>query len=138
MKELLNPYQKQSLQIALQMFEENLRRLQEVLQGKYTSGILYRHRMDCSPEKKAALERMAQDGLNEVAELAARFDLPVNEVDPLKSLNGVMSVSWTNLIDAGSDRLIRYGEVDGRLSNELDPAINQLAGLALEIARLLE
>ena len=138
MSDLLNPYQKQSLTITLQMFEENLRRIQDVLQGNLPDGILYRYKLDCTHAKKAALEHLVQNGLELVAELAQRFELNPSEVDPLRSLNGTMSVSWANLIDTRSDKLARFGEVDDRLSGQLDPDVHRLASLALQIARMLE
>lgn len=137
MSDYLNPYQKQSLQITLQMLEENLRQLQALLPGASQEGILYHYQAAYPAGRREELHALILAGLEEIAALAERFSLPRTQLDPLKSIGGAMSVAWANLIDSGSGKLARFGPVDPALPEHLDPALDRLAGLTLQLSRLL-
>jgi hypothetical protein len=49
----------------------------------------------------------------------------------------ISSVSWANLMDTRAQKLARFGEVDPRLSQELNPDVERLAYLAFSLANLM-
>ncbi len=137
MAELLNGPQHSSLAIMLRMFEEELRQADARLQSPPDGGTLYRRVLRLSPETQAAARRKIVTALALIAELAQEFGLDQQEQDVAAMIAGAMSLSWASLCDMRSDKLKRYGDVDPRLRQALDPRVEQLADLALSLASML-
>jgi len=57
MKDLLNPYQWNSLRITLRTFEEDLRRAQEWLDGKEEHGTLYQSKLVLHADSRKKAQR---------------------------------------------------------------------------------
>lgn len=136
MPPLLNVAQHAALAVVLCYLEQSLRQAETWLQGQQTTGILYRTSVQLSAERRAAVSARIAEALEGIARLAERFSLqPVDE--PLENkIASEMSINWANLVDTRSDKLGRYGSVDPKLQELLDPEIEHLAQLALEIASL--
>ena len=136
MPPLLNTAQHAALAIALCYLEQSLRQAEMWLQGRQITGILYRTSLRLSAERRAAILACIAEALEGVSRLAERFNLrPVDE--PLENkIAAEMSINWANLIDTRSDKLRRYGPVDPKLQELLDPDMEHLAQLALAIASL--
>lgn len=136
MPPLLNVAQHAALAVVLCHFEQSLRQAEMWLQGQQTSGIPYRTSLRLSAERRATMSARITEALEGIAHLTERFGLrPVDELLENK-IASEMSINWANLIDTRSDKLRRYGSVDPGLHELLDPAIEHLAQLALEIASL--
>ena len=71
-----------------------------------------------------------------IANLAQEISLEQEVEDPAGLIRGEFSVSWANLIDTQSRKLKRYGDVNPEAKNVLDPAIQKLAQLAMELASI--
>ncbi len=138
MKELLNAYQLNALQLTLRSFEEYLRQADEWLSGKTEQSILYHRRLQLSSDRQKAAKRQIAKALKDIAHLASKLELQPLEEDPASLIRGQLMVSWANLVDARSTKLKRYGEIDPRSAIELDPALESLARSAMEIAQLFE
>lgn len=138
MKELLNAYQLNAVMLALRSFEENLRQADAWLQGKEDIGILYQHKLRLSNGKREAARKQIAEALTQIAELAHRLDLQAIEENRAGLIRGQLTVSWANLIDRRSQKLSRFGEVDPGLAEVLDPDIDRLAQMALDLAMLFE
>ena len=136
MKDLLNAYQWNSVMLALRSFEETLRQADAWLEGKEEYGILYQHRLNLSNGKRNAAQKQIAEALEQIAELARRLDLQAVEEDPDGLIHGKLTVSWANLIDTRSQKLRRFGEVDPGLAEVLDPDIDRLVQLAIDLAML--
>lgn len=135
MSDMLNIPQRSSVAIALRAFEKALRRADAALQGPAEEqGILYRRTMRLPMEKRPAIRQQIALALTEIAEVAQQLGLAVQE-DPLESdIAAELSLDWAGLCDVRSAKLKRYGAVDVRLAEALDPHIERLADLALAIA----
>ena len=137
MTDLLNEPQRSSLAVVLRMFEEELRQADAWLDGSLDEGTLYRRVLHLPPETRAAAREKIAIALAQIAELAQAFGLEPQEQDLAATIAAAMSLSWASLCDTRSDKLRRYGDVDPRLEQALDPHVEGLADLALSLASLL-
>jgi len=138
MNDLLNPDQLRSVTITLRMFEEDLLDVQAWLHGAETNGILSKRKLTLSPESRLAAQERINAALEQIAVLAREIVLEAEVDSPDNLIRSKMSVNWANLFDTQSTKLKRFGEVDPRLESVLDPAIEKLAQLALELATIFD
>ena len=131
MKDMLNEAQYTSLAIVLRQLEDNLHQADAWLQGAEDNGILYRRKLRLPPERRAAARQVIAVALNQIAELAREFNLAQVDDNPAAIVIAEMSERWANLCDTRSDKLKRYGGVDPRLSQALDPSLDRLVELTL-------
>ena len=137
MKDLLNPYQKNSLRVSLLTFEENLRQVQEWLDGREENGILYRRKLTVSEEKRKQAGQMIEMALNLIRKLSNTFRLETVSESAASMLGGGLTITWANLIDTQAGKLRRYGKVHPELAGMLDSDIQNLAGIALKLSSIL-
>lgn len=133
MKDMLNEAQFTSLAIVLRLLEDDLRQADAWLQGAEETGILYRRKLRLSPERRAVARQVIAAALNQIAQLAREFNLAQIDDNPAATIVADMSVRWADLCDARSDKLIRFGDVDPRLSQVLDPSLDRLIELTLAL-----
>jgi hypothetical protein len=138
MSDLLNIYQLNSLILTLRSFEENLRKADAWLSGKEEVGILYQRKLKLSVRKQKAARKQIAAALEQIADLVDKLGLKSVDEDPAGLIRGELTESWANLVDALSIKLVRFGEVDPRLSDVLDLSIDRLARAALDIAILFK
>jgi len=136
MNDLLNYNQRRSVTIVLRNFEEHLRMTSAWLDGAEENGILYRRKLNLSPVQRQVAQQRVDTALETIASLAQKIGLEPEVEDPAGLIRGEMNVSWANLIDTQSRKLKRYGDVDPELKSVLDPAIQRLAQLAMELASI--
>jgi hypothetical protein len=120
------------------MFEEDLLYAQAWLLGAEINGILYRRKLILSPEGRLAAQERINAALEQIAALAREIGLEAEVDSPANLIRSKMSVNWANLLDTQSAKLKRFGEVDPGLESVLDPAVGQLAQLALELAAVFD
>ncbi|MCA2001756.1 MAG: hypothetical protein LDL51_07825 [Chloroflexi bacterium] len=136
-KVLLNSYQKNSLQITLRMFEENLRNALEWLDGREEDGVLYSRTLILSEDGREQARRYIQDALGVIEKLSRQFDLRKESNDAASMLRGELEVSWANLLDTRSKKLGRYGKVHPELLSALDSDIQKLAEIAQRLSAVI-
>ena len=134
MKDLLNPYQWNSLRITLRAFEQNLRRAQEWLDGKEEHGTLYQSKLVLRADSRKKAQREINSALDQIAELSRLFEMSRENTNPASLIRGEMSVSWADLHDSRTHKLGRYGKVHPELSNVLDSQVQQLAEIAQNLS----
>jgi len=137
MNDLLNPAQRTSVTIVLRNFEESLRQAEAWLQGAEANGILYRRKLDLKPAQRQAAQQRVTAALEIIATLAQAIGLEQEAEDAVGLIRGEMSISWANLTDTQSRKIKRYGDINPELESILDPAIQQLAQLAMELASII-
>ena len=136
MKDLLNPYQWNSLRITLLIFEENLRRAQSWLDGKEEAGTLYQRKLTLPTERGKLAEQQIKAALNQIAELSRLFDLQKEIENSASQVSAEMTVSWANLLDSRAGKLARYGDVHPELPSLLDRDIQHLAEIARNLSAI--
>ena len=138
MNELLNAQQQSSLRSTLQSFERNLREAQSWLAGAKEDGILYTAEVQIPEERRRQVNRDITTALDQIRSLSRSFELEKKEEDPLSLIRSEMVISWANLLDSRSAKLVRYGNVSAGLAERLDPAVSELAETALYLSKIFE
>jgi len=138
MENLLNLYQRGSVEISLRRFEKSLRNALSILDGEDASGFLFTRRIDISEEKRGKAREMINFALDQIREMKELFAFHAEEQDLARQIAGDMSISWESLMDIRAKKLKRYGEVHPQLAEILDPQVKSLSSAALKIAALFE
>lgn len=137
MKDLLNPYQKNSIRITLQMFEESLRHSLEWLDGYEEDGILYSRKLNLPEENRKQARQEIRVVLDMIENLSHKFDLQKESSNSAFMLRGELTISWANLYDVRASKLKRFGDVHPELASILDSDIQKLAGIAMHLSTIL-
>jgi hypothetical protein len=119
------------------MFEENLRHTQEWLDGREEHGILYHRKLEMSEVKRRQAEHVIKTALDLIEKLSAKFELESESQSAAASMQGELTINWANLIDTQAGKLRRYGKVHPELGGTLDPDIQKLARIALQLSAIL-
>lgn len=133
MDDLLNESQRRKLTSRLLLLEKQLRQVDAWLQITEEPGLLYRRSLRLSPERRAAARQCVAAALEQIGELAARFNLARQEENLATTINAMMRLDWCNLGEAYADKLKGCGPVDPRLEPMLDPHLDRLARLVLSL-----
>lgn len=129
----LNRHQERALAVALRLLEERLAEIDSLME-RGEEGVLYRRPVArLSTEQRARMEQLMAELRATIGSLAATFRLPRDEQDPVRRIAGLLSVTWEQLGEIDSRRLGAYGSVDPGLGETLDPAMQHLAQLVLEL-----
>ena len=129
----LNPNQQNYLYASLRNFEKALRLADQLLAQGDERGILYYQKSNLD----SALRQSARDkislALEELAKLANQLGIEPREENSDQVIMAQMSASWSDLVDSQSGRLKGYGQLDPQAAAQIDPAVNRLAQLAVEL-----
>jgi len=136
MDSLLNIAQHRSLEIGLRIVETHLLQARAWLASEPELGTLQQRRVNLSPARRAAILELISVAQGEIDRLAAQFTLASVEQDFAAVFAAEMSTDWATLCDLRAAKLRRYGEVDRRLQDELDPGIQRLIELVTSLASL--
>lgn len=134
---MLNKDQKRGLTIALRIMEENIRDIEQVFNSDNYNGILYDTKCNMDEGVKKEILKRVLLMKDRIKVLSERFDLEKEQRDQAKGIFGKMSSCWSILEDVRAKRLKRYGVVSSRLEGILDPHLNGIIDLILDIERLL-
>ncbi|MCL4875150.1 MAG: hypothetical protein KJ064_00755 [Anaerolineae bacterium] len=134
---LLNPHQRLSLAITLRQVEKTLRGILNDLATE-EQGILYQSRITLPEDKRLQVKLRVEKALQQIAQLAERFELPRAVYDNTATLRGPLALLRSDLHDVHARKLNRYGDVNPILEAELDPPVDNLIEILQEITRLAE
>ncbi len=137
MADLLNTPQRNSLTNVLRMLEERLRQAQAWLPGVDETGWLYHRSLRLSPEQQELAARIIAMALDEIAQVSREFDLQPAQDDLAAVISAGMSLMWADLVDTRSDKMNRFGVVDPRLAQQLDPHLDRLIEMVLVLSSLV-
>ena len=131
---LLNENQRRSLSIMLRRVELAAWQLEEQLTREDTPQlVLTRFIHPPDARQKAALVHLARNVRQEVAELASNLHLEATESDLLRTIMSEFSLLWSDLEDSRPRKLKRYGAINPRAYEVLNPPIGRLIELMLAI-----
>jgi hypothetical protein len=136
MGDALNEAQRNALVSVLRRFEDKLRQAGAWLDGSGETGTLYRRRLAIDAEQRGEALAKIDEALQVIGDLAQDFGLQPGEEDLLAKIRAEMTVCWADLYDTQSTKLQRYGSVDPRLMDLLDPRLDRLIVLASRLAAL--
>jgi len=133
----LNLYQRNYLTVSLYSFEETLRLAAEwIKEEKSESGILYNRTVTLSPAKKLAASKLIDQALDKIHAITNELGLHKEHEDIARLIRARMNSCWEELSDSHAAQLKRYGDVDPELARYLDPNIELLAAMAVDLANL--
>jgi hypothetical protein len=131
----LNPSQKRALEVQLRNLEQVLYRVGHRIRERPEEDLLT-HYIPVPETIRPRLEALTEQMHEELAVLIRQFELQPKAVDSRSYINATMALTWSSLNEVLSSKLKRYGEVDPALSESLDPCLNRLIDLALQVAEV--
>lgn len=131
----LSPAQQRALRASLLSFEKALRSALEHLSQPVQPGILYRRSLRLEETERRALQEQIQQTLHDLEIFVGRLGLEAVDEPLERTIAAEMSLCWESLQESTSSRLRAYGELPPALARRLDPALEEFARSALEIAR---
>ena len=132
---VLNDSQKRALEVQLRNLEQVLFRVGHFIRERPEEGLLT-HYIPVPETIRPHFEALIEQMHEEIALLVRQFELQPKEVDSRSYINAKMALTWSSLNEVLSSKLKRYGKVDPALSERLDPCLNRLIALALEITEV--
>jgi hypothetical protein len=127
--DLLNEPQRRKLTSTLRMLEKDLRQVDAWLQITEETGLLYRRSLRLSPERRVAARQHIAAALQQIGELAAKFNLASQDENLTATINAMMRLDGIDLGETYANQLKGSGAVDPRLRPALDPHLDRLARL---------
>jgi len=137
MQPMLNDHQRRALSVALRLLEERLAEITSLMDEEHHGILLERPAPRLSDAQRAAALATMGRMREIVASLAARFDLERDVEVPERRIAGLLGPTWQSLLEVDSRHLRGYGVVDPAVPPVLDPAVEDLVGLIVELGRLL-
>lgn len=134
----LNPSQQRYLYASLISFERALRLADDLLSNPDERGILYYRQVQLNDLQRQEVRERISQALYELKVFADRLGFEPKEENSAQMIMAEMSMSWVNLVDANSDRLLKYGDLSPEAAAFIDPAIEQLARIAIEFTRIVQ
>lgn len=133
----MNKDQKRGLTIALRVVEENMQNIEHILNSKTHKGILYDTKCTITPEIKEEMLKRVSLVKDRIKTLSNLFALEKEYREGLRKIFGILPSCWEIIENVKSKRLKRYGDVRDGLDNVLDPQLNMITDLMLEMELLL-
>lgn len=133
--QLLNANHRRVLAVTLRRVELAVWRLEQQIAHAETLPQLALTRFTNPPDarQRTALLQLTKQIREEIAKLAADFNLSVGEEDLLRSMRAEFSLLWCDLEDVRPKKLNGYGQVHPQAYPVLDPSIQRLIQLVLLI-----
>ena len=131
----LSDSQKRALEVQLRNLEQVLFRVSHFIRERPEEGLLT-HYIPVPETIRPHFEALIAQMHEEIALLVRQFELQPKEVDSRSYINAKMALTWSSLNEVLSSKLKRYGKVDPALSESLDPCLNRLIALSLQITEV--
>lgn len=128
----LNENQKRTVATTLRMLEEQLAEAERVME-RDERGILYRRVAQFTPQQRAVMSALIAQMRAEIQRAARQFDLPTQEWNAGQEIAGSLVLAWESLEEIRSHKLKNYGKVNPALKDSLDPIVQRLIKLVLEL-----
>ncbi|MHC1784089.1 MAG: hypothetical protein AB9891_15270 [Anaerolineaceae bacterium] len=134
---LLTPNQKRSLFSSLFFFEKALRNADQLLFEEDLIGIFYSRKSHIDFERRNRIHVIIQRTLDELKNIFIDLKLNSSEDYAGKIIMAEMSISWEYLEESRSRNLRKYGHLNPRAIEVIDPIIDKLSQVVLEINSLV-
>jgi hypothetical protein len=135
---MMNEFQKRGVTAVLRTVEEHFRSIEAMLDREDYPGILYEWKNDLPDDVKLLLSVRILKIREAVERTAGRFALEKRERRASDDAFGKLPYCWQILEEVKAARLARYGEVAEGLDRELDPLIETIITLVLEMESILQ
>lgn len=136
-RQLLNPAQKNALRISLMLVEKGMLEVDRLLSAGEHQGLLFTITDDLAEDAKEALRQLIHEVREIIQELKDRFQLEMEVTAISRTIFGKAPLLWEMVKDTDASRLRGYGEIDPRLQEVLDPPLERLSDLLLEMHQVV-
>ncbi len=123
--------------LRLRLLEERLATVRRLLLEGEEGRLYRRRRPSITADREARMLALIEDAVAEIAAAADRWRVPRVEQDAAARIGGILAIAWQGIGEALASNLRGFGEVDPVLAAELDPSIERLMDLVLELERTL-
>jgi hypothetical protein len=134
---MLNEAQERSLSVTLRIVEDRLRDIEQYIDAGDYIGILKEVKNDVPAAAKDLIHEKAALMRDRIRQLAERFSLGKERTEASRLSLARLSYCWEILEDAKSKRLKRFGDVHDGLADILDPELEAIINLLLDMEQLL-
>lgn len=134
---MLNEYQKRGLSIILRIVEEAMQDIERILHNGTYTGILYDMKSSIPSEVKDEILKRAVLIKGRIKIISKIFDLKKEHREVIHEIFGKLPHCLEIIEDAKAKKLKRYGDISHGLNNTLDPQLNIITDLILEMQQLL-
>jgi hypothetical protein len=136
-RQLFNPAQKNALRVSLLLLEKGMLEVDRLLAAGEHHGVLFRIVDDLGQNTKTSVSRLVHDVRGVIRELQARFQLDMELEGKSRAIFGKVPLLWEMVTDTDARRLRGYGEVDPTVETLLNPSIEHLSRLLLQMHQLV-
>jgi len=134
---MLNDYQRRGLSITLRIVEESVEYIEQILKNDGYSGVLYEMRYDIPGEIRNEISNRIPLAKAEIEKIADKFHLDKRIGWASNAAYGKLPYCWEILENSRAKRLKRYGDISSGLGKELDPHLDAIIKILLEMERIL-
>lgn len=134
---MLNDSQRRGLSITLRNVEESLEHIGRILKNDGYSGVLYETRYDITKEIRKEISNRIPLAIAEIEKIAEIFHFEVEIGWASNAAYSKLPYCWEILENARAKRLKRYGDISKGLGEELDPHLDAIIKILLEMERIL-
>lgn len=135
---ILNPYQKNSIEVTLRSFEQNLVMIRKWLNENDQDRILFSRKNPDTPEQRLEISQKIDAAFSEIAFLKEELNLQTETESLVDYVRGQMSLDWEGLLESRSRKLSRFGKIVPEAASIIDPHIQSLADIALSLSTTSE
>ncbi len=132
----LNKNQERAVAVRLRMLEERLAIIARLMDEDERGRLYGRDRARFSAEQRARMEALIVEIRAEIARVADTFRLASEEQDSARRIVGLLGITWEGLGDVRAGRLRGLGDVDPALREQLNPSIERLMDLVLDLQEI--
>lgn len=130
---MLNDAHRRNLRVVLGLVEEKMKAIESRLAQPEEHGLMDEIKPDLRPDVEATLRRQVDAAYTLIRRLKDQFALPTETTLASREIFKGLPQIWVMLQESDSRRLQGYGEVDPADAAVLDPLIEQLARLVLDM-----
>ena len=129
----LNRNQERAVAIRLRLLEERLAIIGRLMDQDERGRLYRRDRAPYSAKQRARMEALIVEIRAEIAHIADTFGLASEEQDAARRIVGLLGITWEGLGDVRTGRLRGLGDVDPALREQLNPSVERLMDLVLDL-----
>jgi hypothetical protein len=132
----LNRNQERAVAVRLRMLEERLAIMARLMDDDERGRLYRRDRAPYSAEQRARIEAVILEIRAEIAQIADTFGLASEQQDAVRRIVGLLGITWEGLGDVRTGRLRGLGDVDPALREQLNPSVERLMDLVLDLQEI--
>jgi len=134
---MLNEAQERNLSVTLRIVEDRLRDIDQMIEADDYKGLLKETKNDVPVAAKDSMHEKTTLIMGRIKMLTERFNLVKDQNEVSRLALARLSYCWEILEDAKTIKMKRYGDIHDGLAVILDPELDAIINLILEMEHLL-